>query len=138
MIYFAYGSNLNKDEIAIRCPNAKCLGSSFLKGWQLVFRSYLTIEKKKGEEVPIGIWDVPDEDMKYLDRYEGYPQLYRKEKITIDGKEGIIYIMNENKIPYKWPSEKYLDSCAQGYLDFMLSISYLRQALDTTYKKRNR
>lgn len=54
--YLAYGSNLNKNQMAYRCPNAKTIGSMMLKGYELVFKSCLTIEPNKDGEVPLGIW----------------------------------------------------------------------------------
>ena len=90
--YLAYGSNLNKNQMAYRCPNAKTIGSMMLKGYELVFKSCLTIEPNKDGEVPLGIWQITKEDEKRLDRYEGYPILYRKEyiDIVIEGENSII------------------------------------------------
>ena len=38
MLYIAYGSNMNKNQMRIRCPKAKPMGAYFLDGWRLVFR----------------------------------------------------------------------------------------------------
>ena len=135
MLYFAYGSNLNKREMKHRCPDSKYLGTVMLKNWQLMFRVYLTVEPKEGMEVPIGVWNVPDEDMKALDEYEGYPHLYRKEKMTIGGQEGIIYIMNGFQIPYALPQNDYLIRCCIGYKDFGFENSYIDEALDRTFEE---
>lgn len=135
MIYFAYGSNLNKKVLRTWCPNAKYVGKGFLDGWQLVFRKYLTIEKAEENDVPIGIWDIPDSEIANLDEYEGYPDLYRKEEMEIAGMRGIIYIMNENMIPYLPPSLDYYQRCLLGYLRFSFDTYYLRKALDTTVEK---
>ena len=41
--YLAYGSNLNLNEMKVRCPSAKMIGSTILKDYELIFRnSYLT------------------------------------------------------------------------------------------------
>lgn len=135
MLYFAYGSNLNKKEMKMRCPNSRPMGVLTLKDWQLMFRVYLTIEQKEGMEVPIAVWDVPEEDIKALDEYEGYPSLYRKEKMSIDGKEGIIYIMNNEDIPYMLPQHTYFYRCRHGYEDFGFNFKYLNSALERTYKE---
>lgn len=133
MIYFAYGSNLNKREMKSRCPNSRYIGTVMLKDWQLMFRLYLTIESEEGMEVPIGVWDVPQEEMKALDEYEGYPELYRKEKMTIGDYEGIIYIMNEYSIPYAFPTKEYFNRCCLGYINFGFDTSYLTEALSRTF-----
>lgn len=133
MVYFAYGSNLNKAMMMARCPGSKCLGTVMLKGWRLAFRNYLTIEECQGEQVPIGVWEVQDRDIRYLDDYEGYPELYRKEKMTIGNYEGFIYIMNEKKIPYFPPTQDYLLICAMGYGDFCMDKKYLTEALKRAF-----
>lgn len=135
MIYFAYGSNLNKRVLRTWCPNAKYVGKGFLDGWQLVFRKYLTIEKAEENDVPIGIWDIPDSEIAKLDEYEGYPDLYRKEEMEIAGMKGIIYIMNENMTPYLPPSLDYYQKCLLGYLGFSFDTYYLTKAVDTTVEK---
>ena len=41
--YFAYGSNLNFDQMAYRCPEATVVGTAKLDGYELAFRrGYLT------------------------------------------------------------------------------------------------
>ena len=135
MLYFAYGSNLNKKEMKMRCPNSRPMGVLTLKDWQLMFRVYLTIEPKEGMEVPIAVWNVPEEDMKALDEYEGYPHLYKKEKMTIGGHEGIIYIMNESTIPYALPKNSYFNRCVIGYINFGFDRKELERALNRTFKE---
>ena len=47
--YFAYGSNLNFDQMAYRCPEATVVGTAKLDGYELAFRrGYLTILPKEG------------------------------------------------------------------------------------------
>ena len=63
--YLAYGSNLNVAQMRLRCPNAKPIGTAEIKDYELLFKgsktgSYLTIEKKKGSTVPVGVWEVFD------------------------------------------------------------------------------
>ena len=41
-----------------------------------------TIEPSKNGKVPVLLWDIEPSDEVALDRYEGYPWLYRKEIIT--------------------------------------------------------
>ena len=37
-LYFAYGSNINLDQMAFRCPNAEVEGPVTLDGYRLAFR----------------------------------------------------------------------------------------------------
>ena len=34
-------------------------------------------------EVPVGIWEISENDEHFLDRYEGYPHLYEKKNLRI-------------------------------------------------------
>ena len=50
MLYFAYGSNLNRKQMKIRCKDSYFIKSISLKGYSLTFRSKYgaaDIEKKK-------------------------------------------------------------------------------------------
>ena len=77
-LYFAYGSNLNKEQMKYRCPKAIAIGGYYLNHYKLVFRSVADIEEEVDSICPIGIWEVTKDCLKQLDAYEGYPKLYRK------------------------------------------------------------
>ena len=36
--YIAYGSNLNREQMALRCPDAKVVGIGEIKDYELLFR----------------------------------------------------------------------------------------------------
>ena len=139
--YLAYGSNLNLEQMAFRCPYAKPIGTINLKDYRLVYKgsaaefSYLTIEKCEGSNVPLGLYEVSILDIFSLDKYEGYPTFYSKHyiPIKIDGKEerALIYIMNEY-FDYHLPSKEYIMTCINGYKDFGFDIAILKKALDDT------
>ena len=124
--YLAYGSNLNKEQMAYRCPDAVPVGTSVIEDYELVFRrGYLTIEPKEGSSVPVGVWRITAEDEQRLDRYEGYPRFYYKDTFPVRF-EGMtiqttipcmVYIMQDGH-PIQRPSEAYLETVSVGYLDF--------------------
>ena len=98
--YLAYGSNLNKEQMAYRCPGAVPVGTMMLEGYELLFRApgVLTIEENAEGKVPIGIWKVDEQHEKALDRYEGYPRVYYKKEVEISkGRKAFVYIMNEGR-----------------------------------------
>ena len=98
--YFAYGSNLNFEQMAYRCPEATVVGTAKLDGYELAFRrGYLTILPKEGASVEGLIWSVTDHDESQLDCYEGYPTFYDKETVTVTDADGtpheiMVYTMN--------------------------------------------
>ena len=136
--YLAYGSNLNKEQMQKRCPGAVPVGTMTLKGFELIFKGPLTIEKKNGGRVPLGIWQVNEEHEKSLDRYEGFPRFYYKKEVIIPGdKTAFIYIMDE-RLGVKGTSRHYYDVCAQGYKDFGLDEKYLKDALKKSLEECGR
>ena len=48
-LYIAYGSNINLEQMANRCPNSKVIGKEMLKGYELEFRGVATIVPKENE-----------------------------------------------------------------------------------------
>ena len=136
--YLAYGSNLNKEQMQKRCPGAVPVGTMTLKGFELKFKGPLTIEKKNGGRVPLGIWQVNEEHEKALDRYEGFPTFYYKKEVIIPGdKTAFIYIMNE-RMSSRTTTRHYYDVCAQGYKDFGLDEKYLKEALKKSLEECGR
>lgn len=135
-IYIAYGSNLNLSQMASRCPTAKVLGVSVMKGWRLLFKgaysgAVATVDPHKGSSVPVLVWELTPADELALDRYEGYPFLYRKETVGVklDGKtvKAMVYVMNEGK-PLGQPSCYYYTTILDGYKDAGFDIDILRRA----------
>lgn len=118
-LYIAYGSNLNISQMAGRCPTSEVVGKVVLRNWRLVFRGVATIERCAGYNVPVLVWKLQPLDEHALDRYEGWPHLYRKEilKINIDGRRrnAMVYIMNEDAHPYSPPSKGYMETILRGY-----------------------
>ena len=130
--YFAYGSNLNFEQMAYRCPEATAVGIAKLDGYELAFRrGYLTILPKEGASVEGLIWSVTDHDESQLDCYEGYPTFYDKETMTVTDADGTPHeIMGYTRIS---PS-RYNAVVLQGCLDAGISPQQFYDA-DEKYRK---
>ncbi len=134
-LYVAYGSNLNMMQMGWRCPTASVVGTGKIIDYKLTFRRFATIEPCEKCEVPVAVWKIEESDEKALDRYEGYPTLYRKEMIDVEMDNGeklnaMVYIMNYGKpsMPYK----EYINTIIKGYEDTGLDPSYLIAAIEDT------
>jgi gamma-glutamylcyclotransferase (GGCT)/AIG2-like uncharacterized protein YtfP len=80
-LYFAYGSNMNVEAMARRCPRSKPIGVARLERHRLAVmrEGWLTAARDPRSAVHGVLWDVALSDMPALDRYEGLPQkLYAK------------------------------------------------------------
>ena len=77
-LYFAYGSNINLDQMRYRCTDATVYGQAVLDNYDLRFRGsgVATVEPKEGACVYGLLWELTDQCEASLDRYEGYPRLY--------------------------------------------------------------
>lgn len=142
-LYFAYGSNLNLDQMQVRCKFARPVGTAILKDYQLVFKGVADVVPDEGSEVYGGLWEITPNDLGALDRYEGYPNLYDKHTVKVvrldkRGRptgmvEAMTYMMTG---PYArdfdYPPAYYLRTIAVGYNDFKLPYKALRLAFDRT------
>lgn len=134
MLYLAYGANLNKKNMAIRCPLATPLCSINLEGYKLAFNNVATIVKSENDSVPVGVWRITEECEKALDKYEGFPNLYRKEYLDLTKlglNQGMVYIMNYGGQAV--PNKSYFDTIKQGYQDFQLNTEQLVNAVLEAY-----
>ncbi len=128
--YFAYGSNMNLDQMAYRCPESEVIGTVRLEGYRLAFAGgsgVATILPCPSSHVDGVLWEISEADEQRLDHYEGFPRLYGKEPVTVRDKAGAVhevmaYTMNP---PYRderaMPSIPYLygivEGCTQNGID---------------------
>lgn len=134
-LYIAYGSNLNLPQMGRRCPTAKVVGTSEIKNYELLFRGVATVEPKEGASVPILLWKIEALDEAALDRYEGWPHLYRKEMmdVELEGKSvsAMVYVMNDVRF-LGMPSESYYKVIEEGYQTAGFDTAVLGHALERT------
>lgn len=137
-LYVAYGSNLNLEQMALRCPSARIHGVGILNNWELVYRgskanSHATIRRKQGSTVPVLLWEIRSADERRLDIYEGFPLYYFKQNVmvkTMSGREkAMVYIMDKNQRPGA-PSDRYIETIRQGYVDNGLDMRIFESSLE--------
>ncbi|HEY1888082.1 MAG TPA: gamma-glutamylcyclotransferase family protein [Roseiarcus sp.] len=80
-LYFAYGSNMDVDAMARRCPRSKTLGLARLERHRLTAmrEGWLTAVRDPSSAVHGVLWSLALSDVAALDRYEGlFEGLYAK------------------------------------------------------------
>lgn len=138
-LYLAYGSNMDMDQMAYRCPDAAYVDTAVLDGWRLMFKgsqsgNYATIEREEGCKVPVVIFEISPADEVSLDRYEGYPHFYYKDYLDVPGYgRAMVYIMHENRV-MGVPSERYYDVLYRAYELFSFDKKILMGALEYSQK----
>jgi gamma-glutamylcyclotransferase (GGCT)/AIG2-like uncharacterized protein YtfP len=74
-LYFAFGSNMHRGQMADRCPTAKPLGRAVLADWRFLITrdGYASIEPEAGRSVHGVLWRCTPKDIATLDVYEDVP-----------------------------------------------------------------
>ena len=128
--YFAYGSNLLPERLLQRCPTAVPYAPAILPNYRLTERLYADVDYVPGGQVHGFVYLLRAQDVARLDRFEGYPQIYRRYTVDVildytvdvildDSTElpALIYEMTpktkeiRNGLPY---SEEYRKICREG------------------------
>jgi gamma-glutamylcyclotransferase len=127
MRYFAYGSNLSKQQMKHRCPDSKPLFTATLPnyrrvitGWDRQWRGGVaTIMRANGEKVRGGVYEISDADLRKLDKYES---TYSRQTVTVYDEDStphevLTYVKNGQLEPSR-PSQAYADVVRQGHKDW--------------------
>ena len=141
MKYIAYGSNMNIEQMAFRCPASKIVGNGRLYGWKLVFNTHADIipTGNQSDSVPVVVWEIAPQDWRMLDRYEGFPRYYVKEEIETYMENGavetcIAYVMAEGRKGYMPPYKDYFEVILTGCNENHIDVQYLYEAVNESYE----
>jgi hypothetical protein len=137
MLYFAYGSNLDPDQMRDRCPGHQPIGLAALRDHRLSFPRHSddweggvgSPALAHGHDLWGYLYEITDPDKTALDRYEGWiapddpGNAYLPETITVDlvrpddgspprRVRALTYIARATEP--KLPSRKYIDAILKG------------------------
>ena len=96
MLYFAYGMNTNRSEMAQRCPGALSLGHARLVDRIFRFATHADVVKCRGSYVDGVLWTIDDFHLNALDRLEGYPYYYNRRSLRVAHNDRIVLIIALN------------------------------------------
>ena len=130
-LYFAYGSNLWRKQMRVRCPDHKEIGIGVLRGyrWIISARGYANIISSQSDVVHGKIYKLTAADERNLDRYEGVANgAYRKEILMVEVVHGqclscLVYVdpvEEEGK-----PREEYVERLNKGFADARVPAGYV-------------
>ena len=79
MKYFAYASDLNKQQMLDKCPDARPLSTAVLPNYRLIFSGWsriwhgaeATIKPEQGQRVRGAIYEISDVCARHLDNHKG-------------------------------------------------------------------
>ena len=132
--YFGYGSNLSKDQMAIRWPESKYYDSGKLLdySWLINARGYASIKPSEGVFVLGEIFALSQEDISYLDIYESVEEgMYLKSNLSVQTSKGpvdcLVYIASDSTPGI--PQEEYIERINLGIKSANLPDDYVQQAI---------
>lgn len=127
-LVFAYGSNMNARQMAIRCPGSKAVSVAKLRDHQLVFTGrserwggggVATIQPARRSNVLGVLWILSADNLERLDGFEGYPYVYDRIAVRVESDSGRplwCYTYVKNEVDEKTaPSPEYLRTILDGY-----------------------
>jgi len=151
-IYFAYGMNMDRQDMEHTCPVSEFLGLGVLHDHRLLYKGYGHADVVPAEirAVPVAIFEISESDEAHLDIREGYPSYYIKKQVTVEmtcdkyfrpceNKEikGMVYKMADG-FDLRLPSRGYEAIIRRAYEDFGLEQSILDEAYDASKNKEKK
>jgi gamma-glutamylcyclotransferase (GGCT)/AIG2-like uncharacterized protein YtfP len=137
MLYFAYGSNMERVQLKRRCPKAKFVSAAVLPDHELVFSgasrmwggAIADIRNATGKTVEGVLWEISEPERNALDEYEGYPELYVRKEVQVRTGTGKVvtafaYVM-ANPGREASPSKPYKRLLISGAEEHGLSDAYI-------------
>jgi gamma-glutamylcyclotransferase (GGCT)/AIG2-like uncharacterized protein YtfP len=124
-LYAGYGTNLDPARMGERCPHSPLQGTGWLEGWRLTFGgedhgvdgALATVVQDTFERVFVAVYDVTDEDVAELDRWDSADTgLYRKLKVRVSllDSEVVAWIYVLDQFEGGLPSASYLGTIANA------------------------
>lgn len=132
MLYFAYGSNLWREQMSRRCSESREVGPGCLAGWRWIIttRGYASVVESPADHVLGTVYDLSERDVRELDRFEGVASgSYRKELLMVScrGEEQECLVYVDPVTEEGQPKKEYFDRINAGISDAALPGEYLRR-----------
>ena len=140
--YFAYGSNMNKEQMYIRCPQSKAVAVAKFPGHKFLInsRGVATIIPNKLFSVYGIIWVLSHDDEANLDFHENVKkEIYYKKNINVEIENqqisSLTYIAND--IISGIPREGYLEKVIKGAQLFKAHQEWFQELKSWSIKNKN-
>lgn len=125
-LYFAYGSNLNTDQMNSRLKRTgiEVLGMANLRNYQIVERKYADIEPADGKIVYGIIYKISKKELQKLDTHEGHPTCYERKKFKVELNGNEIEVWSYEMTPHTREERNgvsyppvYREKCSSGAIE---------------------
>ena len=146
--YFAYGSNMDPDQMGERCPSARLVGPARLVDFRLAFtrESKVTypgsgvadVIAAPGSVVWGAVYSLDEADLEALDRLEGAGSAYAREQVDVVDEKGdtvpaVAYVVLRKSDRELRPTAEYMSRVIGGARACGLGRDYL-ELLESTFR----
>lgn len=131
--YFAYGSNMDLEQMGERCPDAFSQEIAKLSGYKFIIngRGNANVVPDNGSEVYGVLWRISRWDEEALDRCEGVPKVCTKVYLNVEAEgdrlvRSLVYV-DEQNITLGVPSAVYIETIISGATYHLLPERYMEE-----------
>jgi gamma-glutamylcyclotransferase (GGCT)/AIG2-like uncharacterized protein YtfP len=135
MKYFAYGSNMSQSQMNKRCANPVLLGSAVLHGYKFFInnRGVANIKENSTSKTYGVLYEITERDLKLLDKYEGYPDIYQRQTFKIHYLNTLVYAtayIDNNNLSLGEPRRNYLEGIYNAAKELNFSQDYIEELME--------
>jgi hypothetical protein len=131
-LYFAYGSNMDRNAMATRCPASKAVGTGRLMRHRFIVFSegYASVARHPASATWGLLWDLALSDMPALDRYESlstglYTKVIQPIVTELGPRRAIVYVGREAEAGI--PKPGYMEGVVEAAEALGLPSSYIAE-----------
>jgi cation transport regulator ChaC len=141
LLYFAYGSNLDTQQMRARCASARIDARAVVRNHALVFGGFsarwggpvATLVPARGAEVEGLLYVLQPADLRSLDRHEGHPFIYARVKRFVTDEHGRrrrveVYVQPQISVGPWGPPPRYVRVLRRAYKRLGFDASRLAAA----------
>ena len=131
MTYFAYGTNMNREQMSNRCPFSKVLSKAKLEGYKLIFnsRGVATIIHDEDSKVYGVLYEINEKCLDKLKEFEGYPRFYKMDNVKVidkDNNQVEVLVFIATDLTKGQAREEHLNKILQGAQENNLPFEYIQ------------
>jgi len=131
-LYFAYGSNMDRNAMSARCPASKPIGAGRLMRHRFIIFSegYASVARHPAGTVWGLLWDLSLSDMPALDRYEClstglYAKVIQPIVTQAGPRRAIVYVGRDTEAGH--PKPGYMEGIVEAAQNLGLPSSYVAE-----------
>ncbi len=130
LLHFAYGSNMSRRLMGMRCPDARAIGTTVLRGWRFIISpdGFASLARQPGSLVHGVLWRLSTRDVAAVNAYENVQSgLYVRRLVPVPlelSAPALVYIARRQGTGIARPG--YVQQVVEAARDWGLPQPYIR------------